>query len=198
MLAAVCHELHAKMRQIRTGFAVCSPNLLLVRFHEQSYVSLEKRCNHLQMVCLKGKLMTNSFNTTLPETNIAPENRPSQKETHLPTTVFQVRTVSFRDGIKSGTRRVGLLRPWTSRWYRPRKMSSQTCGFGWLNCQPKKRYVSVQWYIHVIIYIYICIYIYIVVSYSSTSLYNIIIYHYHYQNQIISYHYQNHTISNTL
>ena len=27
---------------------------------------------------------------TLPETNIAPENRPSQKETHLPTAVFQV------------------------------------------------------------------------------------------------------------
>ena len=33
---------------------------------------------------------------TLPETSIAPENRPSQKETHLPTPVFQVRTVSFR------------------------------------------------------------------------------------------------------
>ena len=34
---------------------------------------------------------------TLPETSIAPENRPSQKETHLPTPVFQVRTVSFRE-----------------------------------------------------------------------------------------------------
>ena len=35
---------------------------------------------------------------TLPETNIAPENRPSQKELHLPTIHFQVRTVSFREG----------------------------------------------------------------------------------------------------
>ena len=35
--------------------------------------------------------------TTLPETNIAPENRPSQKETSIPTIHFQVRTVSFRE-----------------------------------------------------------------------------------------------------
>ena len=34
-----------------------------------------------------------------PETNIAPENRPSQKETSIPTIHFQVRTVSFREGI---------------------------------------------------------------------------------------------------
>ena len=27
---------------------------------------------------------------TLPETNIAPENRPSQKETSIPTIIFQV------------------------------------------------------------------------------------------------------------
>ena len=33
---------------------------------------------------------------TLPKTNIAPENRPSQKETHLPTIHFQV--LSFREG----------------------------------------------------------------------------------------------------
>ncbi len=36
---------------------------------------------------------------TLPETNIAPANRPSQKETDTPTIHFQVRTVSFREGI---------------------------------------------------------------------------------------------------
>ena len=36
---------------------------------------------------------------TLPKTNIAPENKPSQKENHLPTIHFQVRTVSFREGI---------------------------------------------------------------------------------------------------
>ena len=35
---------------------------------------------------------------TLLGTNIAPENRPSQKEIHLPTIHFQVRTVSFREG----------------------------------------------------------------------------------------------------
>ena len=34
----------------------------------------------------------------LPETNIAPENRPSQKETNVPTIHFQVRTLSFRKG----------------------------------------------------------------------------------------------------
>ena len=34
---------------------------------------------------------------TLPETNIAPENRPSQKETSIPTIHFQGRAVSFRD-----------------------------------------------------------------------------------------------------
>ena len=36
---------------------------------------------------------------TLPETNIAQENRPSQKETSIPAIHFQVRTVSFREGI---------------------------------------------------------------------------------------------------
>ena len=37
---------------------------------------------------------------TLPETNIfEPETKASQKETNLPTINFQVRTVSFREGI---------------------------------------------------------------------------------------------------
>ena len=36
--------------------------------------------------------------STPPETNIAPENRPSQKEIHLPTSDFQGRAVSFREG----------------------------------------------------------------------------------------------------
>ena len=35
---------------------------------------------------------------TFPETNIAPENMPSQKETSIPTINFKVRTVSFREG----------------------------------------------------------------------------------------------------
>ena len=35
---------------------------------------------------------------TLPETNMALENRPSQKESSLPTIHFQGRTVSFREG----------------------------------------------------------------------------------------------------
>ena len=39
--------------------------------------------------------------STLPETNIAPENGPSQKETSIPTIHFQVRTVSFREGNSS-------------------------------------------------------------------------------------------------
>ena len=36
---------------------------------------------------------------TLPETNIAPENRPSEKEHSIPTIHVQVQTVSFREGI---------------------------------------------------------------------------------------------------
>ena len=36
--------------------------------------------------------------TTLPETNIDPENRSSHKESRLPTMKLQVRTVSFREG----------------------------------------------------------------------------------------------------
>ena len=35
----------------------------------------------------------------LPETNITPENRQSQKDIHFPTIDFQGRTVSFREGI---------------------------------------------------------------------------------------------------
>ena len=36
---------------------------------------------------------------TPPKTNIAPENRLSQKETSIPTIHFQVQTVSFWEGI---------------------------------------------------------------------------------------------------
>ena len=36
--------------------------------------------------------------TALPETNIAPGNRPSQKATSIPTIHFQVQTGSFRGG----------------------------------------------------------------------------------------------------
>ena len=43
------------------------------------------------------------FHVTLPETNIAPENRPSQKDPkgndRIPTIHFQVQTLSFREGI---------------------------------------------------------------------------------------------------
>ena len=38
---------------------------------------------------------------TLAETNIAPENRPSEKETDIPTIHFQGRALSFKEG-KSG------------------------------------------------------------------------------------------------
>ena len=40
-----------------------------------------------------------SFTLPETETNIAPENRPSQKEFHLPTIDFQVQFVGFRKGI---------------------------------------------------------------------------------------------------
>ena len=38
---------------------------------------------------------------TLPKTNIAPENRPFQHESSLPTINFQVQTVSFREGKRA-------------------------------------------------------------------------------------------------
>ena len=43
--------------------------------------------------------MVNRNKYTLPESNVALENRPSQNnESSLPTINFQVRTVSFREG----------------------------------------------------------------------------------------------------
>ncbi len=41
---------------------------------------------------------TNQLNYTPPNWHIAPENVPSQKETHPPTIIFQRQTVSFREG----------------------------------------------------------------------------------------------------
>ena len=35
---------------------------------------------------------------TFPETNIVPENKPSQKETSIPTIHLQVRAVGFKEG----------------------------------------------------------------------------------------------------
>ena len=44
------------------------------------------------------KILRGFRTVTLPETNIAPENRPSQKETSILTIHFQVQAVSFREG----------------------------------------------------------------------------------------------------
>ena len=46
---------------------------------------------------------------TLSETNIAPENRPSQKETSIPTIHFQV-LISFREG-KGSSKEKGTTQP---------------------------------------------------------------------------------------
>ena len=40
-----------------------------------------------------------SHSVTLPETNIVPENRPSQKETSIPTIHFWVSMLDFRGVI---------------------------------------------------------------------------------------------------
>ena len=59
-----------------------------------------------------GDNMAESQNNTLPETNMIPENRPSQKETSIPTIHFQVRTVSFGEGIFSknaGDERIAVV-----------------------------------------------------------------------------------------
>ena len=45
------------------------------------------------------KLQRQHLFITLPETNIVPENRPSQKKTSIPTIHFQVRAVRFRECI---------------------------------------------------------------------------------------------------
>ena len=42
--------------------------------------------------------MVNKLKNTIPETNIAPENRPSQEETSIATIHFQGQAVSFREG----------------------------------------------------------------------------------------------------
>ena len=39
---------------------------------------------------------------------MAPENRPSSKESSFPTTIFQWRTVSFRGGTRSGSILLGF------------------------------------------------------------------------------------------
>ena len=48
----------------------------------------------------------NEQGNTLPETNIAPENRVSQKACSFPTTIFQGRAVSFREGTNFPPNRV--------------------------------------------------------------------------------------------
>ena len=45
-----------------------------------------------------GELFKPLWGYTLPETNVAPENRPSQKETSIPSIHVQGRFVSFREG----------------------------------------------------------------------------------------------------
>ena len=54
---------------------------------QQSAQSLGKRQHGLAKIDM-----------TLPETNISPENRPSQKESSIPTIHFQGQAASFREG----------------------------------------------------------------------------------------------------
>ena len=58
----------------------------------------------------RGELFVFRGVSTLSETNIAPENRHSQKEIPLPTIHFQGRTVSFREGIFYNPTNQGFLR----------------------------------------------------------------------------------------
>ena len=54
---------------------------------------------YFSLVQSLGVLETcNLYGSTLPEPNIAPENRPSQNEISIPTIHFQGRTLSFREG----------------------------------------------------------------------------------------------------
>ncbi len=67
--------------------------LLDCQYIPLTYHTFGKLVSHLPPVT-----RTRNRRHTLPETNIAPENRPSQKETSIPTIHFQVRAVSFREG----------------------------------------------------------------------------------------------------
>ena len=51
---------------------------------------------------------TKTVLATLPETNIASKNRPSQKEIHLPIIDFQERTASFRECTFFGQKSSGF------------------------------------------------------------------------------------------
>ena len=74
---------------------------------EEEYLRLLS--NHFLIRHLKVELITCGFEGVEgkkkilknPKTNIAPENRPSQRETCIPTINFQLRTVSFREGKRS-------------------------------------------------------------------------------------------------
>ena len=59
--------------------------------HPHCYLDSEKqkRTAELGLAVIRGAEIR-SYCTTLPETNIAPEKRPSQKETSIPTIDFQV------------------------------------------------------------------------------------------------------------
>ena len=84
----MCHHLPILARNLLVGKNVGQARL--IRFearHEQFFCKL----------FTNGKVPVEVINT-LPETNIAPENRTSQKETSIPTIHVQVRTVSFREG----------------------------------------------------------------------------------------------------
>ena len=66
-------------------------------FFERTWRSMSRK-NLMGHMCQKLSFMLNLptkftiffFLNTLPKTNIAPENRPSQKETRIPTINFQV------------------------------------------------------------------------------------------------------------
>ena len=71
-------------------------NYLICFSHHESVRYID-----LRRVVYRDSLKFHPFWTcsTLPETNVAPENRSSQKGTSSPTIHFQVQTVSFREGI---------------------------------------------------------------------------------------------------
>ena len=73
--------------------------------------SEQKSSTHKRNIAISCNLIAAD---TLPKTNIAPENRPSQKETNIPTIHFQVRAVGLREGNilnQAVPLRVSLPRP---------------------------------------------------------------------------------------
>ncbi len=81
----------------RVGLDSCLIFFVALLHHEPFFSTKSHPHHWLPLATCYLFFLTLQGTFTLPETNIAPENRPSQKETSIQTINFQGRTVSFRE-----------------------------------------------------------------------------------------------------